>query len=168
MSVNSEHPEYTEIKPLWTHVGDAYKGEYYIKAKGETYLSMTTGMKYDVSKGTPSIYGTPVILNHTGAPMISPSAEVFRTEGHERYETYKDLARYPDLVSTTTRAMVGILAKEKPVIEIPDKMEYLRDKMPDVIRKIIYNQVLYGRCLTLVDINNEGLPEIYIFAIGCY
>ena len=47
MSLNSQHPAYMAFHDQWVKLRDFYKGEDWVKLKGQIYLSATPGMILD-------------------------------------------------------------------------------------------------------------------------
>lgn len=75
----------------------SYEGEDCVKEAEQTYLPATSGMIQD---GLKSGEG-----------------------GKKRYDAYLQRAVYPDLISDAVEAMIGVMHRKPPVIEVPKAME---------------------------------------------
>lgn len=147
--IEQTHPSYDFRKPDWILMQDAYEGERQIKKRGNVYLPETSGQ----------------IALGLGSDANG------RKPGQVLYDAYKLRANYPPLVLDTINALVGILNKEPPVIELPDSMAELEDNATDqgeplsaLLRRIQLHQLLYGRHGLLVDVDeNKNLPYLIDF-----
>lgn len=143
--IDQHHPAYDYRHPDWILMQDSYEGERRIKLRGNTYLPETSGQ---------------IALGLGG-----------NKEGQVLYDAYKLRANYPPLVLDTANALVGILNKEPPVIELPDSMTELLDSATDqgeplsaLLRRIQLHQLLPGRHGLLVDVDpNKNLPYLVDF-----
>lgn len=98
-SVDTRHPDYTAaIVEEWRLMRDAYRGEIAIKAAGETYLPKPSGYRH-----------------HPGGADI----------GNAMYDAYKARARFPEIVSSAIRGMVGIAHGQEWQIELPSALMHL-------------------------------------------
>lgn len=144
MSVDNKHPSYTAMFNKWTRAVDSYEGEDAIKAKGTNYLPATAGQKMD-GQGTTN------------------------SQGELDYLAYKQRAVYPALYGDAVEAIIGIMHREPPKIELPSKMEFLRENctllgedLEMLLCKINIRQVITGRLGLLADIRNKQ-PVILIY-----
>lgn len=147
MPIDSTHPQYGAMLSAWEQLSDCYAGEDTVKSKGTTYLPATSGMRADG-------------MDSTTAP------------GYLAYQAYKTRAVFPDLINEAVEAMVGILNRKPPTIELPKKLEPLRDKatlhgesLETLLRKINEAQFIHGRFGLLAEVPNdmpvnEALPYI--------
>jgi len=133
MALDSVHPKYSEFKEDWTTMRDLYNGERAVKAKGETYLPSTKGMKLD------------------GMELGKP--------GREAYEAYKLRAVFHDYVKEGVEAYVGLMHQKPPTIELPSVMEPLRLKatahgepLEMLLRRVNEEQLVTGRVGLLLDL----------------
>ena len=139
MSIKSSvHPLYSAMLKYWQKGLDCYEGSECIKQKGDEYLKPTGGMILD------------------GYP--SPG-----TAGLGNYEAYKQRAVFPDDYEEAINAAVGIIHKKPATIELPEALEYLRDKATPLgeslqllLRKITTQQLKTGRIGILGDIRNNS------------
>lgn len=148
MSIDSKHPLYTEFYPDWELMSDAYRGERTIKDAGVKYLPPTPGQVID------------------GMEKEQP--------GWKNYQAYKARARFPDFVSQAVEALIGIMHHKPPTIELPDKLEDLREKatvkgesLEMLLRRINEAQLVTGRLGLLADVKNDAavgvLPYIALY-----
>jgi hypothetical protein len=133
MALDSVHPKYSEFKEDWVTMRDLYKGERAVKAKGETYLPPTKGMRLDGME--------------SGKP------------GREAYDAYKLRAVFHDYVKEGVEAYIGLMWQKTPTIELPATMEALRDKataygepLELLLRRINEEQLVTGRLGLLLDL----------------
>lgn len=133
MALDSVHPKYSEFKEDWVTMRDLYKGERAVKAKGETYLPATKGMKLDGME--------------TGKP------------GLEAYNAYKLRAVFHDYVKEGVEAYIGLMHQKPPTIKLPAVMEPLRNQatahgepLEMLLRRINEEQLVTGRLGLLLDL----------------
>jgi Domain of unknown function (DUF4055) len=133
MALDSVHPKYSEFKDDWTTMRDLYKGERVVKAKGETYLPPTKGMRLDGMESGKS--------------------------GREAYDAYKLRAVFHDYVKEGVEAYIGLMWQKTPTIELPANMEALREKataygepLELLLRRINEEQLVTGRLGLLLDL----------------
>lgn len=149
MALDSTHPAYIEFKDDWITMRDLYKGERAVKAKGETYLPATKGMKLD------------------GMESTKP--------GYESYNAYKLRAVFHDYVKEGVEAYIGLMHQKPPTIELPEAMEPLREKatahgepLEMLLRRINEEQLVTGRLGLLLDLPvkpdpSNPLPYVAIY-----
>ncbi len=149
MSVNSKHPEYLALVDDWKLMRDAYAGERRIKSQGTLYLGATQGMRVDG-------------LNRTD-------------RGFENYQSYLNRAVFPDCVHSTITAMIGLMHREPPIIDLPEKLAPLKQRatlegesLQTLLRRINEQQLLTGRFGLLLDIADRSdtrtVPHIVTYA----
>lgn len=133
MALDSVHPKYSEFKDDWVTMRDLYKGERAVKAKGETYLPPTKGMRLD------------------GMGVGKP--------GQEAYDAYKLRAVFPDYVKEGVEAYIGLMWQKAPTIELPTALEPLRTKataygepLELLLRRVNEEQLVTGRLGLLLDL----------------
>jgi len=143
MALDSTHPLYSDRKEDWITMRDLYKGERHVKAKGETYLPATKGMKLD-GMGTQG-----------GKPKL----------GQEVYDAYRTRAVLPDYVKDAVEAYIGLLHQKPATIELPAVMEPLRERatlygepLELLLRRINEEQLVTGRVGLLLDLPENPDP----------
>lgn len=141
MSVNILNPEYVVRLKDWEVMRDCAQGQRHIKSKGIKYLPKSAGQEA-LEKANPGCKGP--------------------------YESYKEMARFPDLVDGTSQGFVG-LATRKPwdIQGIPRSMEYLWEDAGHGLGLIDWQSLLIseglevGRYALFPDSPMEGgLPKI--------
>lgn len=139
MSIQSVHPLYSDMLPLWELGTDSYAGSPKVKAAGEKYLPPTSGMRAD------------------GYPTPS-------TIGADAYAAYKTRAYYPDVYEDAVDAAVGTMTAKDATIELPAALETMRDNatllgepLQMLLRRIYTAQLTTGRIGLLGDI--RACPE---------
>ncbi len=139
MALNSEHPEYAELKADWVIMQDTYAGERTVKAKTTTYLPYTPSQVIDGIKTTTA-------------------------KGSLEYERYLLRAVFWDYVSDAVEALVGMIHQKPAIIKLPKKMEALLTKCSrqgetaqQLLRRINEQQLVYGRLGLLSD-----LPDVLV------
>ena len=106
-----------KVASKWSRVRDALEGEDTVKAKGEVYLPKT------------------------------PAQESKGSDGRASYDSYRARAEVPDWVAPTHEAMYGLATRKPPEIELPSRLEFLRElATPDG--------------LTLVELHNYVVAEL--------
>lgn len=146
MSLDSVHPDYLAKREGWTVMRDVYQGEETVKGKRTTYLPPSKGMVIDGMK----------------------PGEV----GFETYEAYLTRAVFPEYTTDAVQAYVGLLHQKPANIQLPEKMEFLREKatargesLLALLRRINEEQLVSGRVGLLLDMPREGMstsPQPYI------
>jgi Domain of unknown function (DUF4055) len=148
--IEQHHPQYDYRANDWTQIEDGYEGERRVKARGEVYLPMTGGQ---------------VALGIGNGPDGKPK------QGQQLYDAYKTRANYPSILKDTANALVGILNREPPVIELPDALKDMLELATDrgepleaLLRRIQLHQLLYGRHGIMVDVDeSRNLPYLVDF-----
>jgi hypothetical protein len=145
MALDSVHPLYADMRPDWDKMRDVYRGERHVKAQGEKYLPPTKGMR----------------LDGYGSTSLSTTANL----GQESYDAYKLRAVLPDYVKDAVEVFIGLLHSQPAQIELPEKMEPLREKittygesMELLLRRINVEQLLTGRLGLLLDLPKNPDP----------
>lgn len=146
-SVQTQHPQYIDIHPDWILVRDAAAGERKVKEKTTTYLPTTSGMR---------------------AAGLGEGQE-----GKAMYDTYLKKAVFPYLVQPAVNALVGVMHREKAIIELPAQMEPLRENatlegesLQTLLVKINEAQLKTGRIGLLADVptgTGNKLPHIVTY-----
>ena len=138
MSVDSKHPEFTEIQPDWTQMRDTYEGQRAVKRKRTLYLPATEG-------------------------MLEDGMHSWGQKGSKTYEAYITRARFPELVREAVEAMLGVMHHKPATIELPDGLEYLRERatarnesLQMLLRRINEQQLAIGRAGLLADVIDAG------------
>lgn len=141
MAITNKHDDYEAAQKLWQKVRIAAKGQDAIKDQGELYLPKPHGMK------------------------------LLETEGHELYKPYKDRAKFPNLVQDTLRQMTGLIAKQKPSIDLPKAMQYLIENatadgfgLVSLYHRICNEVAETGRAALLVGVDSDGQPYIGVYS----
>lgn len=140
MPVTTQHELYVEMDPQWLMMRDILAGEQRIKSRGTTYLPKPDGMR----------------------------AREDATGDKDPYLNFKARAQVPDWLSPALRSMIGLAFKADPVIELPPRLESLRDRatpsgeaLIDLARRALRNVLLTGRYGILPDIaDNGGQPVL--------
>lgn len=144
--LSAKHPQWTKQSKRWSLMQVSYEGEDCVKEAGVDYLPPTSGMIADGLK--------------TGQ------------DGQKRYEAYLARAVYPDLVSDAVEAMIGVMHRKPPVIEVPAGMKTMIEALSNegetaelFLRRINEGQLTTGRLGLLLDMP-EGqtldAPRLYV------
>lgn len=146
-SVQTKHPQWIETSPDWVICRDAAEGERQVKEKRQTYLPTTSGMRK--------------------AGMGE------NQEGLAMYNTYLLKAVFPYLVQPAVNALVGVMHREKAIIELPAAMEPLRENatlegesLQTLLMRINEAQLLVGRIGLLADVptgTSGAIPHIVTY-----
>lgn len=150
MALDTVHPLYSEYKDDWVTMRDLYKGERAIKAKGETYLPSTKGMKLDG-------------MTHSTDP------------GREAYDAYKLRAVFHDYVKDAVESFIGLMHQKPPNIKLPASMEPMREKctlygesMELLLRRMNEEQLVTGRVGIMLDLPTTVDPSNPMPQIAMY
>ena len=148
MGVDSKHPLYTEFIPDWTQMRETYRGQRIIKEGGFNYLPATSG-------------------------MVKDGINTSKQEGTQAYLAYRSRAVFPDIIRQGVEAMLGVMHHKPPVIELPEKMEPMRERvtlmnesLEMLLRRINGEQLITGRLGMLLEIpegQGEQLPFIAFY-----
>lgn len=152
------HPQYDRYRYIWERIRDAYEGQDRVKYETVKYLPPTTGM------AKPSPYG----------PQMTP-------EGWYEYQGYISRAQFPGDTAQMVRTALGILWNKDATIEVPKRMEYIKeqatsegDSLTQLMVDVNIEQLLPGRCGLLADlpapVNGvllKGKPEPFITMYKC-
>lgn len=110
-----------------------------------------------------SIAGERAIKEQNELYLPRPSGMARNPQGNDAYLAYKKRGRFPDIVGPSVQALVGRLLRKPAVIELPARLEYLRERAtPDglslqsLIRRIAVEQVSTGRVGLLADAPEAG------------
>jgi hypothetical protein len=155
MAINSKHPDYDAKANSWKIMDDTTQGEEVIKDASFAYLPATGGQVED------------------GALTQGP-----KDVGWLAYQSYKHRARFPELVKSAIDTLGGVMVKEPAVIELPARMEGLRENatrnhesLQSLLLEIYENMLQYGRFGLLADFPQlqlagmeQDLPHIVQFA----
>lgn len=148
MAVITVHPQYEVFRPLWEKMLDCFKGADHIKTLGTKYLPALPSMDYD---------GMGV-----------------GEDGYKRYTAYLSRARFPEYVTDAVLNHGGTLHRKPAVINLPEGMEFLRDKatskgegLDQLLRRINELQLRDGRLGLLVDLpageSRGTMPYIAVY-----
>lgn len=133
MSVKNLHPEYSAFLQMWRDMRVFHKGQRSVKDKTTEYLPPTAGM----------------ILDGMNVGEI----------GYKAYQAYLARAIFPDYIREGIEALMGLIHQHDAKIELPPRMEYLRDaatingeSLLMLLRKINEEQLVTGRLGLLIDL----------------
>ncbi len=140
--ISPRPPQYTDADKDWGVMEDGHAGERKVKERASVYLPTTSGQRaLGIESGK---------------------------EGAALYEAYICRANYPPLLKDTANALVGIMNKEPPVIELPSALEDMEklatargEPLTALVRRLQLNQLLYGRTGILADVDaSRDLPYL--------
>ena len=159
MSVTTQHPAFTHLAPDWEQLHDTYRGQRRVKERGTRYLPPTATM-VDDANGQPLTGTTTVEL---GKP---------KSLGQAAYSAYITRAVFPDLVRPAVEGFLGMMHAQEPLIQLPSKMEMLRDKatvagesLHALLQQLNMYQLIFGRAGLLVEVQpDSGVPFIALYA----
>lgn len=152
MTVDSKHPLFVEFAEDWEQMRETYRGERVVKDQGFKYLPPTSGMEQDGVRS-----------NNT------------KTAGWKAYVAYRIRARFPEMVKEAVESMLGVMHHKPPAIELPAKLEPLREKatlrgesLEMLLRRINQEQLTTGRVGIMLDVpealqQKPPLPYIALY-----
>jgi len=138
MPVDTTNPTYDIYKNEWIKTRDACKGSVAVKSKKSQYLPVPDAE-----------------TNPMGIDSI-------------RYKQYLNRAVFTNYTGRTKNALVGAAFRKKPIIELPDGLEYLIDdatgdglSLEQLAKDELNNLLETGRSLLLVDYpqTEEGMSS---------
>jgi hypothetical protein len=147
-ALSSKNPYYSGRELDWVIMRDAYAGERLIKEKGELYLPPTAQQRNE--------------------------GMAFRQPGFASYQAYRMRAVYHELVKPALMAMLGVMHRAPPDIELPSQLDKMRDhatfggeSLPWLTQKINEQQMLMGRLGLLLDVADGAdakvLPHVVVY-----
>lgn len=138
MAVESRHPDYLKRIEDWEQMRDTFEGQRKVKERGFRYLPATSGMKADGLKND-------------------------RAPGFKAYSAYRTRAYFPELVGDAIEAMLGIMHYKPPAIELPAKLESMRERatirnesLDMLLRRINEEQLVSGRLGMLLEVPDQA------------
>lgn len=142
----AQHPQYTELLPLWRKLSHCYEGEHAIKEQGSLYLPPTDSHIED------------------GYPTLT-------SKGWKKYCGYKTRATFPPYFTQAIETMVGILHQQEATFTLPDVLEPLIDDatgkagetLMSSYRAATRANFLHGRMGLLAEITSEeptAIPKL--------
>jgi len=138
MPLSSKHPLYLERIDDWQQLQETWEGERTVKSKRFKYLKPT-------------------------ASMIEDGIAIATDKGSQNYEAYLDRARCPDIVRETVDALMGVIWRKAPTIELPAAMEPLLERASNeneslelFLRRMNEQQFVKGRLGIMADVIDEG------------
>lgn len=146
--VQTLHPLYCRQVRDWELMDDAFHGERVVKEKSYKYLPATPGQVLDG-------------LHNNQA-------------GRKNYVAYKMRARFPEFISSSVEALLGVMHHKPATIELPAAMEPLVEKATNkgeslqmFLRRINEHQLVTGRLGLLADIEDNApvgvMPYIALY-----
>ena len=133
MGLDSTHPLYTEFLPDWQQLRHCYGGERMVKLEGRAYLPATAG-------------------------MVADGIETTNAKGWNQYTAYRARAVFPELLKSAVESMIGVMHHKPPVIELPAKLEPLRENATSrgeslemLMRRVNEEQLVVGRVGLIAD-----------------
>lgn len=140
MTIDATHPQFDAMKNKWIMLDDFFRGELNVKQKGTVYLPPTSSM----------------IANDMRDGQL----------GAKEYAAYNERASFPEYVNEAVETFVGLMFTKDPNIELPAKMEPLRDNATTnnetlimLLRRIYVEQLSKGRVGLLADIPQNPDPS---------
>lgn len=149
MAVTSQSPQYAAMLEEWQEMEDALVGPRAISSGGTAYLPKTSGMIEAES------------LAATDNSPLSPD------QARQLYDAYKRRAEYPLWVKDSLRTMVGLVSRQEPEIQLPDRMTDLIDEatsdgfgLKQLYLRIVSALLTKGRKPLLAEFDDSGKPYI--------
>lgn len=110
MAIDTQHPTYEAMKPIWQKCRDAFAGQYAVHARGQAYLPVLAGQ-------TPQDYLAykmrATYFNASGRTLDGLVGMVFRREPYSEYpDSFESIYKDIDLKDTTTDSFAEKLLRE--------------------------------------------------------
>ncbi|WP_050735331.1 DUF4055 domain-containing protein [Methylobacterium sp. ARG-1] len=174
MPLSSKHPKYAEAAPDWKVVRDTHAGERRVKELGTEYLPATSGM---IAAGFMSGVSSHALIGRQreDGQVEARVGGAYQNEGQAQYDAYRCRAVFHPLVAASAEALIGIMHRKPPTIELPKKLESLRqdctqdrEGLATLLRRINEEQLLTGRLGLLLDVRGDlgpgALPYLSTYA----
>lgn len=149
MAVTSQNSQYAAMLEEWQEMEDALIGPRAISGGGVTYLPKTSGMIEAES------------LAATDNSPLTPE------QAKQLYLAYKRRAEYPLWVKDSLRTMVGLVSRQEPEIQLPERMADLIDEatsdgfgLKQLYLRIVSALLTKGRKPMLAEFDDNGRPYI--------
>ena len=144
MPVNSSHPDYVEMLPVWSRARDVIAGEDAVKAAGEKYLprlDSQSDQEFDAYRARASFF------NATARTADGYIGQVFRRT---------PFIKLPDAGSALGRALK----------DFNHDADMLGTTLSGYAKNILVEVIAVGRAGTLVDWEIESENRVYVSAYG--
>ncbi|MHA3905156.1 DUF4055 domain-containing protein [Castellaniella sp. WN] len=142
MPVTTTHPEYDKNAPLWRMIDQALDGERAVKADPAN-LPKTSGMV---------------------------EAERQDKENAYLYRAYVARAQYEGWVGDSLRAMMGLVSRLKPEVELPSALAGIEASatndgfsLTQLFLRVCRQTIAFGRSPLLVNVDDQGRPYIDLY-----
>jgi hypothetical protein len=139
-ALSTKNPYYIQRETDWIMMRDAYGGERYVKDKGEQYLPPTGSQRQD--------------------------GMGFNQPGWQAYQAYRTRAVYHELVKPSLMAMLGVMHRKPPDVELPAKLDGMRNRatfngegLPWLLQKVNEQQMLMGRYGLFLDVASGDVAK---------
>lgn len=143
MSVTTTHPDYAAHLPEWELMGQALGGEFAIKADDRN-LPKPAGM--------------------IEAERKDPSKTYL-------YAAYRTRAQYQHWVRDGVRAMMGLVSRQLPTIELPERIAHMQAEatadgysLRQLFLRTVEHVLSKGRVVLMVDVDDTGRPFIALYS----
>ena len=137
-NIDTQHPLYTAMKPVWDEAEAALGGQPSIKSKGETYLPATAGMRGMWEEG-----------------------------GKKMYNAYKMRARFSDICSEALEGILGIMFSKDATGSLDEVVTKDGLTIYELSREIADRIFSKGRHILLVDAEAVQNGKPYIVQYPC-
>ncbi len=142
VTTSDTHPDYnSDILEEWRTMRDCWRGEIAIKKRGEVYLPMPSGFRH-----------------HPAGPDV----------GLQMYGAYRNRARFPEIVASAIRGMIGIAHAQEWQMDMPNALMPLWENsdgkglpLEALSKRITMELLITGRYGLLADAPPEG-GDIYL------
>ncbi len=134
------HPQFQAALPTFVLLRDSFKGERQIKSKRTLYLPYTAGqVEFGAGESTAK-----------------------KSEGDVLYDAYLKRAVFHGDFKRTVRALMGLIHREEPVINLPTALEDMRENatnqgesLSQFLRRINEEQFITGRFGVQLDVDRS-------------
>ena len=133
MAIDTKHPEYIEMTPIWHESELVMKGQRAVKSAGIKILKPTSGMSANIEKGGSS----------------------------EDYESYKDRARVSDAADESLQGVMGVLFAEDPQGDMGAVVTASKSSILDLSKAVARAVYSKGRYILVIEAPADG-GEPYI------
>lgn len=151
MAVDTIHSEYEARQKDWEMIRDALEGERIVKGRRERYLPAPPGMAITSNE----------VLASTG-----------KRTTNDAYNFYISFAEFPEIVEPALTGFQGIIHAREPGINIPSRMEYLKQSATpegfslQVLWQTITREILSGgRVGLLADVSQDDNVRVVTYSV---
>lgn len=153
MDLTRHNPKYFAKLPLYRLIDEVLKGEEHIKAKGTTYLPMTSGL----------VSLKRMVIN-------KQIQDVDMNDISCIYSDYLARAQFPSWAEEAALTMAGLISQVVPHVKLPEDFNYIIENathdgfnLTELFRRACYLCSKHSKVTLVADVDDEGKAYISIY-----